>query len=256
MGKNIYNKNEEPIVISKILSDKLLKEKNPSDLMALYWFYYYTAKWQSTNQPKASVNYVAKGLRWGEQKVRKNKKILNSLGLIEDLRDVDKNTGQTKSWYIKVNFIWSEKNHYCKNPQGGKDHRVENKQTNALNTNSINALNTNNTSKEVKESKILYGREDINEIIEIFKSFLGGSLDGSIQINRRYAKHLLDRLGKDYPEENPTRLVGILLKVGLMDDFHSKNLTSTKYLYYNMQKIIQIAKTKGRNKKFVNLDEK
>lgn len=114
--------------------------------------------------------------------------------------------------------------------------------------------NINNTSKEVKKTSSSYGREDINDVIVLFRETLEGSPDGSVQENRRFAKLLLDRLKKDYPNEDPVRLIEILLKVGISDSFHSRNLTSVKYLYYNMQKIIQVAKTKGRNKKFVNLD--
>ena len=66
-----YDKNQEPIVISKATSDIFLKEKNPSELMALYWFYYYTAKWQGTNNAKATTFYAAKGLKWGEDKIRR-----------------------------------------------------------------------------------------------------------------------------------------------------------------------------------------
>jgi hypothetical protein len=64
------------IILSKQTLDLFLKQDDPADLIALYCFYYYTAKWQATNQPKATISYVAKGLKWGEAKVRNQKRKL------------------------------------------------------------------------------------------------------------------------------------------------------------------------------------
>lgn len=101
-------------------------------------------------------------------------------------------------------------------------------------------------SKEI-EPQPSYGREDINQSINLLKEKLGGSPDGSIADNRRFAKLLLDRLRKDYPQQEPVELVGLLLEAGMRDSFHSKNLTSFKYLYYNAQKIVQSVKVKKNN---------
>jgi len=87
-----------------------------------------------------------------------------------------------------------------------------------------------------------FGREDINQVTETFKKTLGGSLDGTIAENRKYAKLLIDKLKKDYPEYETTKQVQYLIEAGNRDDFHKKNTTSFKYLYYNAQKIIQSVK--------------
>ena len=71
--KTTYPIEEEPIVLSKPLLDIFLAEPNPANLIGLYCFYYYTAKWQGTNQPKATIIYTAKGMKWGQDK-------LNNLG--------------------------------------------------------------------------------------------------------------------------------------------------------------------------------
>ena len=139
-----YNIQEEPLVISKALTDKLLKEDNPSELIGLYLFYYYTAKWQETNQPKATIGYVANGLKWGEAKVRKNKKRLVELGLIEDIKKCNPDNNKVIGWYVKLNFLWTEKSHPINLPQCGKSHSVAKKNPNAYNINNINAYNTNN----------------------------------------------------------------------------------------------------------------
>jgi hypothetical protein len=142
-----YNKSEEPMVISKYSMDKMLKLDDPARAIALYSFLYYTAKWQGTDQPKASVDYCAKALNIGVNTVRKIKGQLESIGLIEDVKRVDEQTKKVVGWYVKVNFVWQKnppsridegghKNHPHGFPQGGK------KDPNALSTGKLNALST------------------------------------------------------------------------------------------------------------------
>jgi len=107
MEKVKYRESEEPIVLSKHLIDLLLSQPNPGELLALYTFYYYTAKWQKTNQPHCTNSYVSTGLLWGIDKVEKYKARLKKLGLIENV--IAKNDrGQITGYYIYVNFIWSK----------------------------------------------------------------------------------------------------------------------------------------------------
>jgi hypothetical protein len=165
-----YPVEQEPIVLSKGLMDTLLAQEKPSDLIALYTFYYYTAKWQKTNQPKATISYVAKGLGWGEQRVRSAKTRLRKLGLLEDVRQVDPKSGKSVGWYIKLQFIWKKENHPHSLPQGGNNHRVENKQVNALSANSKNALSPN---REKEDTNVSFGSyqthpESIDRIISFW----------------------------------------------------------------------------------------
>lgn len=145
--KNSYDINQEPIVISKITSDIFLKQEHPADLMALYWFYYYTAKWQKTEKAKATTSYAAKGLKWSEDCIRRTKKILIHLGLIEDITSRDTQTNKITGHYIYVKFIWWDKNKTdsfdTEKPPSGKTVSLEKSEGNALNTNKENALNTN-----------------------------------------------------------------------------------------------------------------
>lgn len=108
VGKISYDKQDEPIVLSKGLIDVLLAQSNPADLIALYCFYYYTAKWQQTNQPKATDNYCQKGLGWGYTKFIKAKKKLTELKLITSIQQREK--GRIKGWFIRIHFIWKNKN--------------------------------------------------------------------------------------------------------------------------------------------------
>lgn len=119
-----YDIQQEPIVMSKGLIDLLLKEEKASDLIGLYTFYYYTAKWQHTNQPRATTAYTAKGLHWTEERVQKRKKTLLELNLIEDVQAKNEK-GQITGHYVRVKFIWGKtatepiKNHPPENTEGG-----------------------------------------------------------------------------------------------------------------------------------------
>lgn len=88
--------------------DVFLKQKKPSELIALYVFYYYTAKCQKTNQLKCTTDYVTKTLHWCRNKVARVKKQLIEFGLIEDVKKIDPETKRILGYYIKINYIFNE----------------------------------------------------------------------------------------------------------------------------------------------------
>jgi hypothetical protein len=165
MNKVSYNNHEEPIVLSKALFDLLLKQEHFSELIALYSFYYYTAKWQKTNTPRAVNTYVSQALNWSTDKISKYKRILISLGLIENIVRKNENNSQFVGNYIRVNFIWSKNSvkdleldenpatakigvtgKNGKKPAAAKIGVTAKNPTNALSNNNKNALNNNNAS--------------------------------------------------------------------------------------------------------------
>lgn len=125
-----YNKQEEPIVLSKALFDLLLKEPNPADLIALYSFYYYTAKWQKTNQLKATIKYASEGLDISPARIRKAKKTLINLGLVEEVKE--RKGSFITGHFIRIHFIWSQ------NPYPLDSLSIGNREGNALSSNIIN----------------------------------------------------------------------------------------------------------------------
>src|SRR3990167_4448620 len=174
--KNKFSLEDNLIITTKQTIDELLKYKNPADLISVYNFYYYTAKWQKTNQPKATVKYVAKGLKMSVERVRKVKKELIGIGLIEEVKTVSA-SGKITGWYIKLNYILSQKNHPTGFPQGGENQRVENQEANALSANSLNALSANSemlgdASVAVKEpNPINLLTDKFKEINPSYKNF-------------------------------------------------------------------------------------
>lgn len=180
----------ELIIITKQTFDAFLRSDFPADLIALYNFYYYTAKWQETNQPKCTTGYTAEGLKWSEAKVRRAKKELMQLGLVEDVQQ--KVNGKVTGCFIKLNYILkqeavhhpndfsqggNESNHPYDFPQGGNVHRVENLQTNALSSNNINALSANSlnalsSDKETQQKLDKPSQKELeNDFEEVWKAY-------------------------------------------------------------------------------------
>lgn len=199
-----YQTEYEPLVISKGLIDTLLKQEYPSECIALYTFYYYTAKWQKTNQVKATTEFTAKGLKWKADKVRKVKKILKDLGLVEDIKTINKTTRKVEGWYIKVNFVWKaetvnnqvkeDKTTLPQNPEGGISHTVENGGANALSANSRNALSSNNKNiKKGNSEKFSEFKE--NPLFEVNQNQKFPSLTEE-EINLELANFLIDKKQK------------------------------------------------------------
>ena len=155
----------ELIIFTKQTYDAFLKSDNPAELIALYSFYYYTAKWQKTNQPKCTTGYAANGLKWSESKIRKFKKELIDLGLIEDIALRDEHN-KIAGHYIKLNYILKQStltnSHTIENPQCGNSDSVGNKGTNALSDNNKN----DDTGKQKKVSL----SKQIDDVIEAYKA--------------------------------------------------------------------------------------
>ena len=139
------------IITSKTVLENILSQEKSIDAIGVYMFYLYTAKWQKTWQLKATTNYVQNGLKLSKARVIEAKKILTSLGLIEDYQRKSKD-GKVTGHYIKLLYpcnILSTLD---------ESQPVVNHDTNAYNTNTLNAYNTNKenayqSSNEVDENK-------------------------------------------------------------------------------------------------------
>jgi len=88
---------------SKNSLQKFLKYgKDYSSLLALYTFYIYHANNQKTNQPLATNDFVKRGLGWSLDKIKRIKRILKELGLIEVVR-------KGLKYYIRLPFIYTKR---------------------------------------------------------------------------------------------------------------------------------------------------
>lgn len=150
---------QELVILTKHTIDIFLRTKHFGELTSLYTFYYYTAKWQKTNQIKCTTSFVSKGIGWDRKKVIKYKKMLCEFGLISDVKNIDKATGKIKGWYLKMNYIFKKEtleNHCTDLPHCGSNHRVDKRDTNALSSNSLNALSPINKILKADIKNVLY----------------------------------------------------------------------------------------------------
>ena len=96
--KNIPN----PIVIHPHLIQKFMKQdKQFANLLALYTFYIYHAQLQKTNQPLATDEFAKNGLNWALDRVKKTKRILKELKVIEVIQ-------HKKYYYVHLFFIYTK----------------------------------------------------------------------------------------------------------------------------------------------------
>jgi hypothetical protein len=187
-----YDVDQEPIIVSKSTLDVLLQSEKPSDCVALYMFYYYTAKWQKTNKPRATNTYIQKKFGWGDKRVKRTKNILIDLGLIENVFRKNKK-GKIDKWYIKVNFIWG------KEAAQSLFKRLEkrNKKTsgvkmNPVESNDIKNKKTSGVKMHPVENDPIYALSDI--IID------------ALRVNRYIKKESIDPLFHLFISKLPTHL--------------------------------------------------
>ena len=95
------------LILNKITIDRLFQLENCADCIALYVFYYKTAKWQKTDTVKANDQYVKKSLKWGISKIQKTKQTLKEHGLIDIVQR--RKDGKIDGWFIKVSYLVSER---------------------------------------------------------------------------------------------------------------------------------------------------
>lgn len=136
---NNYDLENQLVIATVKTLDTLYAEENGADAVALYFFYYKTAKKQGTYQIRATQNFCMKGLGWGDRRFRDAKAVLDKFSLVEVIKSSSK-------WYIKLNYV---KRNLRQNAVVGSEPNLRQKEvlhsegTNALNNiNNINALNT------------------------------------------------------------------------------------------------------------------
>ena len=98
---------DDLLILNKMTVDTLFKLDNCADCIALYVFYYKTAKWQKTNTIKANDLYVKKSLKWGIDKIKRTKSILKEHGLINIVQR--RKDGKIEGWYIEVAYLVTQK---------------------------------------------------------------------------------------------------------------------------------------------------
>lgn len=98
---------DDLLIMNKMTVDALFRLENCADCIALYAFYYKTAKWQKTNTIKANDLYVKKCLKWGIDKIQRTKQALKENGLIKIVQR--RANGKIQGWYVEVSYLVSQR---------------------------------------------------------------------------------------------------------------------------------------------------
>ena len=144
---------EDYITFHKGTVDRLIGHKDTGDLLALYMFYCYTAKWQKTNSVKCTSTYCTNGLGWGKDRFFRTKKRLVELGYIRPIERRNENN-QITGHFTQIGFIpkketlsHSPRFQRVAFPEGGFQ------DTNALSSGNINALSSGRKYTRLKKSQ-------------------------------------------------------------------------------------------------------
>ena len=93
----------EAIVIHPHLIERFMRYgKDFANLLALYTFYLRHAQLQGTNQPLATDNFTHKGLNWALDRVKRIKKILKEMKVIEMVQ-------KQKYTYVRLIYVYTKK---------------------------------------------------------------------------------------------------------------------------------------------------
>lgn len=149
---------DDLLILNKMTIDTLFKLDNCADCIALYVFYYKTAKWQKTNTIKANDVYVKKSLKWGIDKIKRTKNILKEHGLINIVQR--RKDGKIEGWYVEVAYLVTQRNL--------EDVRIKVEECKE-NSEEPTISKINNTYNQDVE-KSISDNEEINALKEVIKS--------------------------------------------------------------------------------------
>ena len=125
-----------------------------------------------------------------------------------------------------------------------KTSKIENKKEKKENKkdSTTNIILTNDTEAKASE----YWNADINECLELIKSYNWWILDWTIKNSRRYAKMLIDKLNKleSVQEWKFTRqqTLEIILKVISQNKYYTSKITSSESIFRNLAVLMQVCK--------------
>lgn len=197
---------DELLIVNKITIDKLFNLENCTDCIALYLFYYKTAKWQKTNTIKANDTYIKKSLKWGTDRIRKTKQTLKENGLIDIVQR--RENGKITGWFVEVSYLVSQK----------KTEDIK-----------IKVEESNNTQKQ-QVAKARSGEEETNALKEKIKC-----LEKEIEILKN--NNNIKERKKEEPKKKATSYDEILSEIA------DEELKTLYLEYIKMRKLIKAPMT-------------
>ena len=130
---------------------------------------------------------------------------------------------------------------------------TEQKKNSDLKISSIKILEEEKEKSSAKKEKEIYGNLEINEAMDLIKSYNGGIVNGSDGRQRQYANHLIKKLKKltSVQEGKFTweATLEMILKIISENEYHSAKIASPELIYRNLASLMQICKSEFQKRK-------
>lgn len=243
---NLNDIADELLIVDKRTIEHLFSLNEPADCVALYMFFYKTAKWQGNRSIKANDVYIRKCLGWGAKRVTNAKQRLEDAGMIKKV--ARRKNGKIVGHFIEVAYLL---HHNTRKPlvdetTCGFGETNTNKEYIKYSKNITNNLDTK-VSKE-QSSEILPTNEvvrtqrslDIDQAFVIWEEVMGYPLAAN-KTDRNYINILLNKKGMDLDKlRNMVRLV----EASQHDKYKRFSITNYTELYYKTNDLMAWAKEK------------
>ena len=107
------------------------------------------------------------------------------------------------------------------------------------------------SSNEDKSASTVYWNEEINECLEIIKSFNGWMIDWTQKMNRIYWKNLIWKIKQSPPVSSGNysrqETLKAVLNVISKNKYHASKITSPELIYRNLTLLFQICEKEWMN---------
>ena len=155
------------------------------------------------------------------------------------------NSNAVKDWWNVSKQTKTDKNRTKqKQTEENSEKHKKNIEEYKKNIEDNNIILTNDTETEVS---VEYGNSDINQCLNLIKTYNWWLLDWTVKNSRRYAKLLIDKLNKleSIQSWKYTRIetLEIILKVISQNKYHSAKITSAESIYRNLAVLMQQCKS-------------
>lgn len=239
------------LIVDKRTIDRLFELDNPADCVALYMFFYKTAKWQGTKSIKANDTYIRKCLGWGAKRVTDTKSILEKAELIKKVSR--RKNGKIVGHFIEVSYLL---HHNTRKPLVDETMCGFGE----TNTNRTYIKCSNNLNKEIDTKVSIVENSQNNEVIRsqrsldidqafvIWEEELGYPLAAN-KTDRRYINILLNKKDMDLDK---LRTMVKLVAVSQADKYKRFSITNYTDLYYKTNDLMAWAREKQAQNQQLN----
>jgi hypothetical protein len=200
MKDNMQKVKYTPLSVTLETVDHLIREYG-TDALALYMAYCAISEWQKTKTVKATEDFMKKRLNWGQDKFRKNKKILKEEGYIVDVQKKGSD-GKIQGNYVEIHYLV----HSVDNPTSGKSQSMAEPTPSALDeTKVLIDENISAIGRNTSENKF---SQEIVDVMELF-----AEINPSIQYGNKTQRKACEDMIKRFGYEDTIRMVKQVISV-------------------------------------------